>query len=221
MKTFRQFIQEGRLRQLSVGPSRSPFGRQRQQRRSSDDAAFAKAGMRRNRPGSSSQRRANKISFNTVPGEYTSTAISSYPNQSTYAKDVVPPKVDDKTGRVTPTTQRALFLKRLQRQTGRRSSRGVHTVDILPKKDFKKNDPTEMIRRGKEYHQKVKDIPKDVKGTGKGKPGDVIMGKAAEVMPGSSNVKVGRKKREQLYSRVLGASKRDPVTNLQAAKVRQ
>lgn len=33
-------------------------------------------------------------------------------------------------------------------------------------------------------------------------------------------MKKGRKKREELYSRVLGASRRDPITNVQSARVR-
>ena len=221
MKTYQQFISEGKLRQLTIGPSRSPYGRERQQKDASERAAFRRAGVQRSRPGTSSSRRPNKINFNTVPGEYTSTAITTYPNQSSYAKDVLKPKVDDKTKRVVRTKQRALQLKRLARQTGNRSSRQVHAVDILPKKDFKKDDPKELITRGKEYHSSVRNIPSNVKKVSGGKSGDVIVGKAAEVMSGSKDVKKGRRKREELYSRVLGASKRDPITNVQSARVKE
>jgi hypothetical protein len=171
--------------------------------------------MTRSRPG------PRKIGFKAVPGEYNSTTISTYPNQSSYAKDTMPSKVDDKSGRVVRTKQRALFLKRLKRQTGNRSNRQVHAVDVLPKKDFKKNDPKKLITRGKEYHSDVRDIPKNVKDVAKGKPGDIISGKAVEVMPGSKDIKKGRKNRENLYSRVLGASKRDPITNIQTARVKE
>ena len=221
MKTYSQFISEGKLRQLTIGPSRSSLGRQRQQRDASERAAFKKAGVRRNRPGTSTPRRANKIGFKAVPGEYTSTAITTYPNQSSHAKDVLQSKVDDRTNRVVKTGQRALQLRRLSRQTGNRSSRQVHAVDILPKKDFKKDDPKELITRGKEYHSSVKNISSNIKKVSGGKPGDVIVGKAAEVMPGSKDIKKGRKKREELYSRVLGASKRDPITNIQSARVKE
>jgi hypothetical protein len=221
MKTYKEFLNESKLRQLTLGPSSSRFGRARQQKDASERAAFRKAGMTRSRQGTSSERRPNKINFNAVPGEYTSTAITTYPNQSSYAKDTMPSKVDDKSGRVVRTKQRALFLKRLKRQTGNRSNRKVHAVDVLPKKDFKKNDPKELITRGKEYHSTVRDIPKNVKDVAKGKPGDIISGKAAEVMSGSKDMKAGRKKRENLYSRVLGASKRDPITNIQAARVKE
>lgn len=220
MKTFKEFINESKFRAISLGPSRSPIGRQRQQTDSSERAAFRRAGVQRSRPGSSNERRPNRVRFNAIPRKYTSTAITSYPNQSSYAKDNMPKKVDDKTGRVIPTKKRALYLKRLSRQTGNRTSRGVHAVDILPKKDFKKNDPTKLISRGKEYHSSVGAISQNIKNTSKGKPGDVIIGKAVEVMPGSTNVKAGRQKREDLYTKKLGASKRDPITNVQSAKVK-
>lgn len=220
MKTFSQFIKESRTRMITLGPSRSRIGRQRQQAAASERAAFRRAGVRRNRPGTTSERRSNRVSFTAIPKEYTSTAITSYPNQSSYARESMPAKVDDRSGRVNRTIQRALYLRRLSRQTGGRTSRGVHVVDVLPKKDFKKNDPAELMTRGKEYHSSVRDIPKNVKSMGKGEVGDVIVGKASEVMPGSKDPSVGRKKREQLYTRVLGATRRDPITNVQVAKVR-
>ena len=221
VKTYQEFLAESKLRQLTLGPSRSRFGRERQQKDASERAAFRKAKMTRSRQGTSNERRPNKISFKSVPGEFTSTAITTYPNQSSYAKDTMPSKVDDKSGRVVRTKERVLFLKRLKRQTGNRTNRQVHAVDVLPKQDFKKNDPEKLITRGKEYHSSVKDIPKNVKNVAKGKPGDIISGKAAEVMPGSKDIKKGRTKRENLYSRVLGASKRDPITNIQAARVKE
>lgn len=220
MKTFREFISESnRLRQITLGPSRSPFGRQRQQRDNSERSAFRRAGFVRNRPSQSSERR-NKINFNAVPKEYTSTAITTYPNQSSYARDNIPNKVDDKTNRVVRTRDRVLYLRRLRRQIGRRTGRQVHAVDILPRKDFKKDDPRQLITRGKEYHSSVTSIPSTIKSVSSGKPGDIIVGKASEVMPGSKDVKKGRRKREELYSRVLGASQRDPITNVQIARVK-
>lgn len=222
MKTYQQFIQESKLRQITLGPSRSPFGRQRQQRDASERAAFRRSGMRRSRPG------GNRIRFNairgdnnsTARGDNNSTAISSHANQTSYAKDAMPAKVDDKKNRVIPTRQRALFLKRLQRQIGNRSNRQVHAVDILPTKNFKKGDPG-FMSRGREYHRDVKDIPNKIKSPEvKGKPGDIIAGKAAEVIPGSKDVEQGRKSRENTYTRNLGASRRDPITNIQVARVK-
>lgn len=215
MKTYQQFIQESKLRQITLGPSRSPFGRQRQQRDASERAAFRQSGMRRARPG------GNKIRFNAKRGDNNSTAISSHANQTSYAKDAMPAKVDDKTNRVIPTSQRALFLKRLQRQIGNRSNRQVHAVDILPTKNFKKGDPG-FMSRGREYHRDVKDIPNKIKSSEVGgKPRDIIAGKAAEVIPGSKDVEKGRQSRQNTYTRTLGASRRDPITNIQVAKVKE
>lgn len=221
MKTFKEFINEGKLRAITLGPSRSPVGRQRQQNDASERAAFRRAGVRRSRSGGSNERRPNRIRFNAIPGEYTSTAITTYPHQTSYAKDNMPSKVDDRTRRVRSNRERAFYLKRLARQIGNRTSRKVHAVDVLPKKDFEKNDPKELITRGKEYHSTVKNISKNVKDVSGGKPGDVIVGKAAEVMRGSKDMNTGKKKREKLYTRILGASRRDPVTNIQSAKVKE
>jgi len=215
VKTYKEFLKESKLRQLTLGPSSSRFGRARQQKDASERAAFRRSGMRRSRPGS------RRIGFKGTFGDYNRSTITTYPNQSSYAKDKMPPKIDNKSGKVVRTKQRVLFLKRLKRQTGNRSNRKVHEVDILPRQDFKKNDPDKLITRGKEYHSTVRDIPKNVKDVAKGKPGDIISGKASEVMPGSKDIKKGRKNRENLYSRVLGASKRDPITNIQAARVKE
>lgn len=215
MKTYQEFIHESKLRQITLGPSRSPIGRQRQQRDASERAAFRRSGMRRSRSGD------NRIKFNAIRSDNNSTAISSYANQTSYAKDTMPAKVDDKTNRVIPTSQRALFLKRLQRQIGNRSNRQVHAVDILPTKNFKKGDPG-FMSRGREYHRDVKDIPNKIKSPEvKGKPGGIIAGKAAEVIPGSKNVEKGRQSRQNTYTKSLGASKRDPITNIQVAKVKE
>lgn len=219
MKTFKEFILEAKLRMITVGPSRSPVGRQRQQKYNSERAAFRRAGLRRNRQGQSNTRSSNKISFNAVPTNYSSTAITSYPNQSSYAKDMMPPKVDDRKG-VTPTKNRVLYLRRLARQIGRRGTKKVHAVDILPRKDFSKNDPKELITRGKEYNSAVGNISHNIKTVSGGKPGDVIVGKAAEVMRGAEDMTKGRKKRERFYSKKIDASPRDPITNVQKATVK-
>jgi hypothetical protein len=214
MKTFNQFMAEAKLRMLSVGPSRSPYGIRRQQDYNSERAAFKKAGVRRTRSG------GNRARFNAFPSSsgYTSTAITTFPNQSSYEKDVLKPKVENGK-KVTPTSQRVLQLRKLKKQLGNRSNRQVHNVDILPKKDYKKNDPRELISRGKSYHDEIKSVPEKIKSAG-GKPGDKFVGKAMEVMPGSTDVKKGRKKRERVYSKVLGMTKRDPITNVQTGTVK-
>lgn len=219
MKTYKDFIIEAKLRMISVGPSRSPVGRQRQQAYNSERAAFKKAGVRRSRPAGTVENRPNRVRFNAHPSEYSSTAITSFPHQSSYAKDALKSKIDDKTRKVVPTAERVRFLKRLKKQLGNRSNRQVHNVDILPRKDYKKNDPAKLITRGKEYHKAVKEIPDKIKSTG-GKSGDKVVGKAVEVLSGSKDVVKGRKKRERLYSKVLGASKRDSVTNVQSGTVK-
>ena len=214
MITFQQFIATAKeiqevYRALTLGPSRSPVGRQRQQRDASERAAFKRAGIRRSRPN-------ERARFNAIRTDTSSTAITTYPNQTAYAKEFMPDKSD--AGKVTPTSKRALYLRRLARQTGNRSNRQVHAVDILPTKDFKKGDPGYMSR-GRQYHKDVKDIPNKVKASG-GKSGDVIVGKAAEVIPGSKDVKRGRKAREKIYTNKLGASKRDPITNVQSTRLK-
>lgn len=210
MITFRQFMGTAQelqevYRAITLGPSRSPVGRERQRRDASERAAFRRAGVRRARPKS-------RARFNAIRSDSSSTAITSYPNQTAYAQQFML----DKKG---PTAKRALYLRRLARQTGSRSNRKVHAVDILPTKDFKKGDPGYMSR-GRQYHKDVKDIPSKVKSSG-GKAGDVIVGKAAEVLSGSKNVKRGREARERTYTKKLGATRRDPITNVQAARVKE
>lgn len=221
MKTYQQFINEA-LRQITIGPSPSPFGRQRQQRDNLERAAFRRAGVRRSRASTSSSRRPNAIRFNSIPSQSknTSTTISSYPNQASYAKDVLPDKVDPKTNKVQTTQNRVLFLRRLKTKhhLGGRTDRKVHAVDILPRTNTSKNDPG-FVTRGREFHQDVETIPDKVKSVG-GNPGDVIVGKAAEPIPGSKNPKKGRKVRERLYTNKLDATKRDPITNIQSARVK-
>jgi len=71
---------------LSVGPSRSRVGLDRQRRNASDAAAFRKANFRRTQTGGSRQR------FNTTgeKNKFSRTVSTSYPSQSSYAKDMVP-----------------------------------------------------------------------------------------------------------------------------------
>lgn len=221
MITFGQFINKAQelqevYRAITLGPSRSPIGRERQRRDASERAAFRRAGVRRSRPG-------GRARFNAIRSNNTSTAITSYPNQTAYAREFMPDKnkrksVLDGTSNVTPTSKRALYLRRLARQTGSRSNRQVHAVDILPTKDFKKGDPG-YVSRGREFHKDVKDIPNKVKDSG-GKPGDVIAGKASEPLSGSKNVRRGRESRQRTYTKKLGASKRDPITDVQIARVK-
>jgi predicted GNAT family acetyltransferase len=219
MKTVKEFLEEGRLKQLTTGPSRSRTGLDRQRKDASERAAFRKAGMRRTQSGGSRQR----FSSTSNKNEYSKTAITSYPSQSAYAKDAIPEKEQHfKDGKgVKSTKDRAIFLKRLKKQLKTtRTRRGVHAVDILPKGDYKKNDPKDSIPRGREFQRVVREVPQEVKNAG-GKKGDKIVGKAAEVMPGSKNPEQGRKKRRKLYSKAIGATDWDPVTKVQVASVKE
>lgn len=212
-------ISEARLKQLTTGPSRSMVGLERQRRDASERAAFRRAGMRRTQSGGNRQR----FSWTHDPEERNKTAITSYPSQSSYAKDVIPEKEKERMyGKgVRSTKERALFLKRLRRQLRTtRTTRGVHNVDILPKGDFKKNDPRELMSRGRAYRDAIKQIPAEIQKAG-GKRGDKITGKAAEVMIGSTNPEQGRQKRRILYSKELGATKWDPITRVQVATVKE
>jgi len=204
---------------LTTGPSTSAVGLHRQKVNASQAAALKKANFPRSQTGGSRQR------FNSTNerNDFTKTAITSYPSQSAYAKDMLPPKeLERMYGRgVRSSDQRALYLRRLRRQMGgTRTPRGVHAVDILPRGDFNKNDPTKLITRGKEYHRVVSDIPNEIKNAG-GKVGDKIVGNAAEVMSGAKNMEQGRRNRRALYQKVLGATEWDPVTRKQIATVRE
>jgi predicted kinase len=216
-KTFTEFIVESRLKAITTGPSRSRVGLDRQRKDASERAAFRRSGMRRSTSGG---RYPHKFTTTGDQNEYSRTTISSYPSQSAYARDMLPDK--DKNGKgVVKTQDRALYLKRLKRQLKTtRTKRKVHNVDVLPRGDYKKNDSKQLVSRGKEYHNAVKEIPQEVKKSG-GKAGDKIVGKAAEVMPGSKDVEKGRKSRRKLYSKVLGATEYDPVTRIQVATVKE
>lgn len=219
MKTVKEFLEEGRLKQLTTGPSRSRTGLDRQRRDASERAAFRKAGMRRTQSGGSRQR----LSSTNNKNEYSRTVITSYPSQSAYAKDAIPEKEQHfKDGKgVKSTKDRAIFLKRLKKQLKTtRTRRGVHAVDILPTGDYKKNDPKDSIPRGREFQRVVREVPQEVKNAG-GEGGDKIVGKASEVMPGSKNPEQGRKKRRKLYSKAIGATDWDPVTKVQVASVKE
>lgn len=211
-----KIFSESKLRQLTIGPSRSPFGRERQRRDASERAAFKRAGMRRTQPGGNRQRFYSTNEKN----KYSKTAITSYPSQSAYAQDSLPPKKEDGKG-VKPTRDRALFLRRLRRQLKTsRTPRKVHAVDILPRGEYGKNNPEKLMSRGKEYHDAVEKIPDEIKSAG-GKSGDKIAGKATEVMSGSTNIEKGREKRRKLYSKKLKATKWDPITKVQVATVKE
>jgi predicted kinase len=216
-KKFGEFIVESGLKAITTGPSRSRVGLDRQRKDASERAAFRRSGMRRSTSGG---RYPHKFTTTGDQNEYSRTTISSYPSQSAYARDMLPDK--DKNGKgVVKTQDRALYLKRLKRQLKTtRTEREVHNVDVLPRGDYKKNDPKQLVSRGKEYHNAVKEIPQEVKKSG-GKPGDKIVGKAAEVMPGSKDVEKGRKSRRKLYSKILGATEYDPITKIQVATVKE
>lgn len=202
-------------KQITSGPSRSRAGLDRQRKSASDKAAFRKAGMKSTQSGGNRQR----FSSTNDKNQYSRTIVTSYPSQSAYAKDSMPEK--ERRGKTVPTKDRAVFLRRLKKQLKTtRTPRGVHAVDVLPRHEYKKNDPRELISRGKEYHRVVKEIPQEVKNTG-GEPGDKIVGKAAEVMSGSKNMEKGKKSRQKLYSKSLGATKSDPITKVQVASVKE
>jgi hypothetical protein len=209
----------GYKKQLTVGPSKSIVGLERQRKDSSTRAAFRRAGMNRSQEG------GNRIRFNSTDekNKFSKTAISSYPSQSSYALDMIPDKVKERMygNGVRSTQERSLYLRRLRRQLGgSRTRRGVHNVDILPRGSYMKNDPKELVSRGKEYNRVVRELPQEVKNVG-GNRGDKIVGKASEVMIGATDTEKGRRKRRDLYSRALGASSWDPITRVQVASIRE
>jgi hypothetical protein len=192
----------------------------------SDLAAFKKAKFRANKQ---DVRSRFNIYGNTDPkvtspntDSFYSTTVSKHKNQGTYAQRQVPRKfgyqnnaAGDYKKLARPTSSRAFFLKQLKKQMGgTRTPRQVADIEVGTKSDYyRKNDPEDLISRGKEFVQTLKNIP-DTLYHANVKPGSKVTGHPGAVMPGETNKVMGREKRGKLYKKIAGSrmTKMNPVT---------
>jgi hypothetical protein len=194
----------------------------------SDLAAFKKAGFRANKQDIKSRFNFDgttdpKVNTFHDRGSLYSTTVSRHKNQATYAQRQLPDKVGyqrtaagDHKKTARPTEKRAFFLKQLKKQMGgTRTPKQVADLEVGTRSDYyRKNDPEDLIGRGKEFVQTLKDIPDKLWQSGV-KPGSKVTGHPGAVMPGETNKVLGREKRAKLYKKLAGSrmSKMNPVTH--------
>lgn len=232
MKTFEQFMAEATnfnesiTRRKNSGRALAPRGYFGALARaeSSDKAALKKAGFRRL---SSSDYRPedNTRDFksrrtNNSPSH--ATTVYSDKNQTTFARGDAPEKTISTRGtksKVTPTKKRVHYLRTLKKQLGgTRTERPVHTIEISTKTDKNnKNDPKELVSRGKSFKQELQNVPKSLK-KARAKSGDIVIGEPLGTMPGEDSKK-GTEKRAKLYQKTFGA-KLNPKTGLMVGRAR-
>lgn len=209
MRQYKEFI---KLTEGAHGPKANKYSRGAQRAENSARAALKKAGFRR----------SGNVDYHSTDSKLSSssdhkTTISSYANQSDFARDSIKAKVQRKKsggGSVTPTAERVRQLKHLRRQMGGdRTVRGVHDVGIDHKGDteHKKNDTTRLISRGKSFKKETRAVPDSLKKIG-ARPGDIVTASPQGVMPGE-NVRKGGEKRAGMYQREIGG-KADRRTNM-------
>ncbi len=236
MITFKEFLElaesstgeRGKRRLAPKGPKGSRYERTAQRHDTVDRIALRKAGFKR--PPNQDYYPQDHISSSSPHHD---TVIGTYKNQSDFAKHNVKGKLKNagrtlteaQKKKVVPTAERVRHLKALRTQLGGdRTPRQVHDVSIHAKDDqeYQKNDPKQLISRGKSFKKEVKAVPSATKQVG-GKAGDKVVGRPAEVqsmpdsMPASQKVALrnkGAKKRGKIYNQELGGSKTNPKTGL-------
>ena len=224
MITFQKFMElcessspeRGRRRLASQGPLKNKFSRGRQRQRTVDKVALKKAGFKRS-PSNNLFQQDHQASSS----KYHATNIETYKNQSDYASDNLPSKrVSTRGGdKPRPTKERVIKAKALRKQMGGdRTSKPVHDVSIHSKGDTPdKNDPDNLIPRIKSFTGELRAVPDALKKAG-AKPGDKGSATPEGLMPGE-NRKQGAKKRDKIYTRILG-SKMNPKTGRTIGNVR-
>jgi hypothetical protein len=200
MITFKQFLE---LAEAS-GPER---GRRRlapravssgDREKTSNRAALKKAGFKRSPSG-------NEPAIKTTSSsDHHFTAAFTDRNQSDYAASKIQKK-QRYNGKVEPTSNRVRRAKELRRQLGGdRTAKKVHDVSVFTKGDSpNKNDPKQLVSRGKSFKKEVRAVPKSLKDIG-AKPGDKVAATPVAHMPGE-NSKSGQQKRDKIYTKELGA----------------
>lgn len=202
--------ERGRRRLAPKGPLKNKYSLSRKNAATSDRAALKKAGFKRS-PNKDHYPQDHEVSSS----DYHTTNIATYKHQSDYAKNNMPGKQpfsgERKSYVVIPTAKRVLHAKALRKQMGGdRTSKPVHDVSIgADDETTSKNNPKQLISRGKSFKQEVRAVPDTLKKAG-AKPGDKVSATPLGVMPGE-NRKKGAKKRDKIYTKELG-SKMNPKT---------
>lgn len=249
MITFNQFLElaessAGRRRTTSSsnmgsrlaphGPKANKYSRASQRHSTVDRISLRKAGFRH--PSSDDYFPQSHMSSSSTHHD---TEVSTYKNQSDFARHNIPAKLKSvgrtEDGilkrRVIPTSERVRFLKKLRDQLGgSRTKKPVHDVSILSKgeHEHEKNDPKELVTRGKSFKKEIKSVPNTIKQSG-GKPGDKVAGRPSEIqripdtLPPEEKTKLrkkGAKKRGKIYHRELGGSETNPTTGMNVGTLR-
>lgn len=222
MRTYKEFIEliesstGERHRVVRHGPKKNKYSRGVQRRDNSDRAALKKAGFRRS--GNIDYHPSNSEISNS---EHHSTVVSSYANQSDYARDSGGAKVKRsrvKGVSVTPTSERVSKLRKLRHQMGGdRTVRRVHDVAIEGNEERDKNDKKDLISRGKSFKKETRAVPDTLKKVG-AERGDVVTSNPMGVMKGEDKKK-GGEKRAGIYNKELGG-KVDRRTGTMMGRVR-
>jgi hypothetical protein len=224
MITFQKFMElcessspeSGRRRLASQGPLKNKFSRGRQRQRTVDKVALKKAGFKRS-PSNNLFQQDHQASSS----KYHATNIETYKNQSDYVSNNLPSKrVSTRGGeKPRPTKERVIKAKALRKQLGGdRTSKPVHDVSIHSQGiRHRKNDPDNLISRGKSFTKELRAVPDTLKKAG-AKPGDKGSATPQGVLPGE-NRKQGAEKRDKIYTKALG-SKMNPKTGRTIGNVR-
>lgn len=206
MITFKQFLElteastpeRGRRRLASRAVSSGDSGKM------SDRAALKKAGFNRSPSG-------NKPAIKTASSsDHHFTAAFTSRNQSDYASSNMNKKIRYD-GKVERTSKRVLKAKALRKQLGGdRTAKKVHDVSVFTSGDSpNKNDPKQLVSRGKSFKKEVRAVPDTLKKLG-AKPGDKVAATPVAHMPGE-DLNRGQQKRDKIYTKELGA-KMNPRT---------
>jgi len=226
MITFQKFMElcesssdeRGRRRLAPRGPSKNNYYRAERKDETSDKAALKKAGFKR-----SSNKDPYPEDSEASSSEYHITDVATFKNQSDYALDKLPRKKPfsgkRKSYTVTPTKERVRRVRAVRKQMGGdRTPKPVHDVAIFYQDETpQKNDPVNLIPRGKSFKKEVRAVPDALKKAG-AKPGDKVTATPQGVMRGEDSKK-GVKPRDKIYTKELGA-KMNPKTGITMGTVR-
>ena len=210
--------ERGRRRLPPRGPSKNKYYRAKMKGDTSGKAALKKAGFKRS---SNKDHYSKDSEFSS--SDYHSTNVATYKNQSDYANDHLPLKFQSSGKRksyiVTPTKERVRRVRAVRKQMGGdRTPKPVHDVAIFYQDETpQKNDPVNLIPRGKSFKKEVRAVPDALKKAG-AKPGDKVTATPQGVMRGEDSKK-GAKPRDKIYTKELDA-KMNPKTGITMGTVR-
>jgi hypothetical protein len=189
------------------GPGENTWDRIDARRSISDKAVLKKAGFKRSQSGEQPKETEAWAS------PHHSTMVRTYKNQSDYVIDQVPHKnlsSGRSTRKVRSTASIVRHAKALRKQLGGdRTSKPVHDVAILSDRAYAKNDPEDLISRGRSFRKEVGAVPSALWKAG-ANPGDKVTSEPSGIMSGEDIIK-GKEKRDKIYTKVLKA-KMNPKT---------